>query len=276
MDSNKLRIFSYLPNPRIFKSTIVGRICGVEIEIRGDKPNELSEWLWDFDAKPLKEAENSRLKEKTTRGTKGFSNRLFKTKEFLRAHPYGSVPAAFSPDGEIGIFESNSIMRSVARIGKNTDSIYGSNPFSSSRIDSFLDASLIFARDSQIYLLSLMKNTLTNEIYNSTKVALSEWLNGIEGALSSNKFISSGYLSLADVCFVCEMALLANEQLYDPLLTERKLEFLLHEKLYDQFPKSWKHFNLLCEHSAFKPDLQPYLSKLNTKREMSNVTKRQS
>ena len=53
MTSKNLRIFTYLPNPRLFKSTIVGRICGVEIEIRGAKPNELSEWLWDFDARPL-------------------------------------------------------------------------------------------------------------------------------------------------------------------------------------------------------------------------------
>ncbi len=34
---------------------------------------------------------------------------------FLIAHPFGSVPAAFSPDGAVGIFESNSIMRAVAR-----------------------------------------------------------------------------------------------------------------------------------------------------------------
>jgi len=29
-----LRIFSYLPNPRIRKATIAARLCGVELEAR--------------------------------------------------------------------------------------------------------------------------------------------------------------------------------------------------------------------------------------------------
>jgi hypothetical protein len=30
-----LRIFSYLPNPRVWKATIAARFCGVDVEIRG-------------------------------------------------------------------------------------------------------------------------------------------------------------------------------------------------------------------------------------------------
>ena len=48
-----LRIFSYLPNPRIWKATIAGRLCGVDVEVRGASPSELQEWLWDFDARPI-------------------------------------------------------------------------------------------------------------------------------------------------------------------------------------------------------------------------------
>ena len=29
-----LRIFSYLPNPRVWKATIAGRFCEVEVEVR--------------------------------------------------------------------------------------------------------------------------------------------------------------------------------------------------------------------------------------------------
>jgi len=50
---SQLRIFSYLPNPRIWKATIAARLCGVEIEVRGSSPKELQSWLWDFDARPL-------------------------------------------------------------------------------------------------------------------------------------------------------------------------------------------------------------------------------
>lgn len=33
-----LRIFSYLPNPRIWKATIAARLCGITIDIRGLHP----------------------------------------------------------------------------------------------------------------------------------------------------------------------------------------------------------------------------------------------
>ena len=50
---SELRIFSYLPNPRIWKATIAARICGIDVEVRGASPKELESWLWDFDARPL-------------------------------------------------------------------------------------------------------------------------------------------------------------------------------------------------------------------------------
>ena len=48
---SQLRIFSYLPNPRIWKATIAARLCGVDVEVRGGSPKELASWLWDFDAR---------------------------------------------------------------------------------------------------------------------------------------------------------------------------------------------------------------------------------
>jgi elongation factor 1-gamma len=48
-----LRIFSYLPNPRLAKATIAARLCGVTVEVRGAAPRALGGWLWDFDARPL-------------------------------------------------------------------------------------------------------------------------------------------------------------------------------------------------------------------------------
>jgi len=107
---SQLRIFSYLPNPRIWKATIAARLTSVDLEIRGTAPKKLQSWLWDFDARPLSEEE-----EKSTpgevRGRVGFKGALHKTAAFLQAHPFGTVPAAFGPDGKVGIFESNSIMR---------------------------------------------------------------------------------------------------------------------------------------------------------------------
>jgi glutathione S-transferase len=142
----QLRIFSYLPNPRIWKATIAARLCGVEIELRGSSPRELQDWLWDFDARPLSEVEPQAAEKAERIGRIGFKGgRLFKTDAFLKAHPFGTVPAAFSPDSRIGIFESNSIMRAVARLGHERFALYGRDPYEASRIDSFLDTSLVFA-----------------------------------------------------------------------------------------------------------------------------------
>ena len=127
-----LRIFCYLPTPRIWKSTITARFLDINIELRGTKPSEVKDWLWDFDARPLTEKDKTRLADKTTAGKTGFSIKLYKTDAFLASQPYGTIPAAFSPDGKIGIFESNSIMRAVARASKNT-SLYGDHdPFQQS------------------------------------------------------------------------------------------------------------------------------------------------
>jgi hypothetical protein len=158
-DMSQLRIFSYLPNPRIWKATIVARLAGVDLDLRGASPEELHSWLWDFDARPFSAADGTEVSEVS--GHAGFQGKLHKTAAFLRAHPFGTVPAAFSPDGKVGIFESNSIMRAVARLGDHKLGLYGKDPYESSRIDSFLDASLVFARDSQICLLALGSRALS-------------------------------------------------------------------------------------------------------------------
>ena len=54
-----LRIFSYLPNPRVWKATIAARFCGVDVEVRGASGKELRDWLWDYDAHPLSEHERA-------------------------------------------------------------------------------------------------------------------------------------------------------------------------------------------------------------------------
>lgn len=150
-----VRIFSYLPNPRVWKAEIAGELCGVKVEVVGAEPGELAGWRWDFDARPLREGEGGSDSPLARSSRRGFSGTLFKTDAFLQAHPFGTVPAAFSPDGAVGILESNSILRAVARVGGPGHGLYGGNEYEASRIDGFLDASLVFAREVQVYLLSL-------------------------------------------------------------------------------------------------------------------------
>src|SRR6478735_12759976 len=182
----KLRIFSYLPNPRVWKATIAARFCGVDLEIRGAPAGELKGWLWDYDARPLAEGEADASTARI--GRTGLTGaRLFKTDAFLEARPFGNVPAAFAPDGKTGIFESNSIMRAVARLGQSTFSLYGRDAYEASRIDSFLDVSLVFARDSQIYLLALSDGTVDAAVHARAKAAFAIYASGLEQALSPRR-----------------------------------------------------------------------------------------
>ena len=59
--SSKIRIFSYLPNPRVWKSLITAKFANVDVEVIGDKPKNLANWLWDYDAKALSDDEKSVL-----------------------------------------------------------------------------------------------------------------------------------------------------------------------------------------------------------------------
>ena len=78
-----IRIFSYLPNPRVWKSLITAKLAKVEIKVIGDKPRNLPEWLWDFDAKKLEEIDTEELEKYKRQSKRGFKGDLFKTDEFL-------------------------------------------------------------------------------------------------------------------------------------------------------------------------------------------------
>ena len=112
-----IRIFSYLPNPRVWKSLITAKLAKVEIKVIGDKPRNLPEWLWDFDAKKLEEIDTEELEKYKRQSKRGFKGDLFKTDEFLdkntfcitepidgnEAHPGNGNTVAFKvPDEETG------------------------------------------------------------------------------------------------------------------------------------------------------------------------------
>ncbi|WP_158817449.1 glutathione S-transferase [Methylocapsa sp. S129] len=255
-----VRIFSYLPNPRLWKATIAGRLCDVEVEVRGASPDELKNWLWDFDARPITDMDLENLKGLARRSRKGFGESfLYKTDRFLEAQPFGNVPAAFSADGKIGVFESNSIMRLVARLGANRASLMGNGPFDSSRIDSFLDAGLMFGHDTQRYLLALRSDEISASAHSAAQLALANYLTGLERALTRNPhgLVGAG-ITLADICFVCELALLTNEQQFAETLRSSGLAPVLAGEQWAVFPRTLLHFDSLVRHPAFSPDLEAY------------------
>jgi elongation factor 1-gamma len=157
-----LRIFSYLPNPRIWKATIAARLCGVEVEVRGASPGELTQWLWDFDARPIAAVPAETLTAAERTGGSASATALS-----TRPMPFSKHnPSARSrpPSARMGAPAFSSRTASCAPwLGQDRFPLYGRNAYEASRIDGFLDASLVFARDAQRYLLAL-RGTVTPEL----------------------------------------------------------------------------------------------------------------
>jgi len=256
-----LRILSYLPNPRLFKATITARFSGAEIEVVGASPRELSNWLWDYEASELTDDEKSTYSAYARQAKTGFSGTIYKTDAFLVANPFGEVPTAFGGDGNVGLFESNSIMRAAARLGTNAPNLCGENALQQSRIDGFLDRTLIFARDAQRYLLTgLREKEILEPPYHEMATSLEAYLSGMEQALTSTKYIAGEALSLADIAFACELCLFSNEAYQAETLKRAGLSPLLPRVL--EYEKVRNHLHYLAEHPFFAEDLGDYFKKL--------------
>jgi glutathione S-transferase len=252
-----LRIFSYLPNPRVWKAQIAARLCGVEVEVIGAKPGELGAWLWDFNARPLTESERTADSPHARGARRGFAGTLYKTDEFLQAHPFGTVPAAFSPDGSIGVFESNSILRAVARRGATARQLYGHDDYEASRIDSFLDANLVLAREAQVYLLGI--KTLSVESHARMAAAYEFYLSGIEAALAQGTpYIAGQSLSIADISFVCDFAQFLREGHSRVELEAQDLKLISHDGP-TQYPHAYRHMLTLAATPDFSMFMGTYL-----------------
>ena len=235
---------------------IAANIGGVEIEVVGDKPENLSSWLWDYDARELLEEEKTEDSPHLRKGKRGFGGALYKTEEFLESHPFGTVPAAFSPGGEIGVFESNSILRSIARSSKH-ETLYGRNNFEASRIDSYLDANLVFAREAQVYLLEI--EHLTKEGHSRMTSTYEFYLSGIESSLSTNTFIASDYLTIADISYVCDFAQFLREGHYLEAINQKGFD-LVSKNLSQDYPLALKHLLDLSEYEEFSSVMGSYLN----------------
>ena len=240
---------------------ITAKLGGLDLEVVGDKPNNMPNWLWDFEARPISEDDKDNLKSCERISKRGFKGSLYKTDEFINQHPFGTVPAGFVGDEHLGVFESNSILRAVARECKDK-TLYGGEDINlKSRIDSYLDANLVFSREFQVYVLEL--KSLNDQFYNRMKAAYSFYIGGIENALSTGKFISGSYLTIADISFVCDVAQFLRERDRRTIINEQGYE-IISKNFEKDFPKSHKHLMNLYNKDDFQKFMKGYLDGILT------------
>lgn len=250
-----LRVLSYLPNPRLYKATIAARFSGAEIEVIGDKPYEMPNWLWDYDAKLLDDNGKAAHEKHVRIAKRGFQGKLYKTEAFLKANPFGDIPAAFGEGGKLGLFESNSIMRAAARVGPEAPALYGNSPLEAARIDGFLDRTLLFANDIQPYILA--RDNITKELHGKMADSFAGFVGGVEQALQISENIAGDALSLADVVFACELALMSTETRFMvDGLKEKGFEPIL--STLKDYPFAHQHLQKLLAMKEFAEDLGGY------------------
>ena len=121
----------------------------------------------------------------------------------------------------------------------------------------------MFARDSQIYLLAIGSGSVTTDLHASTATALAHWLGGIETALGASEYVAGGAISLADICFVAELTLLWRERYARDVLAEVGCEPVLAST--EAWPRAIAHYEELCRHEAFAPDVRPYRARLESR-----------
>jgi glutathione S-transferase len=254
-----IKIFSYLPNPRVWKALVAAQFCGVTVTVAGDKPANLQNWLWDFAARELRPDERVEDSPNARLSKRGFSGTLYKTDAFLQAHPFGTVPAAFSEDGSIGIFESNSILRAVVRAAENDQGLYGKTGDEASRVDSFLDAALVLAREAQVYLLSI--NELSPVTHERMSSAYEFYLSGINRSLATSDYIASDQLTIADIGFVCDVSQFLRERLLEDSLKQQGFA-VISKNMEREYPLATAHLKTLAAMPEFSIHLGNYLSKV--------------
>ena len=71
-------------------------------------------------------------------------------------------------------------------------------------------------------------------------------------------------LSIADICFVCEMCQLSRERAHIKILNQLDFNLIYNRKtLNKKYKQAMQHFDNLCNHSAFSPDIEPLMKKLS-------------
>ena len=143
---------------------------------------------------------------------------------------FGLIPSARCRRRSALTARSESSNRTaVARLGHERFALYGHDPYEASRIDGFLDASLVFARDAQICLFALREPTVPPDSHTRVKEAFTIYAAGIEQALQPDRmFLVGNDVTLADICFVAELSLFSNERTRHQALEKSGLEPILN------------------------------------------------
>jgi glutathione S-transferase len=149
------------------------------------------------------------------------------TDEFRRPNPRHKIPVL--RHGALALTESAAILHYLSETFPPATKVYAPSDA----------ASLVFARDAQIYLLSLGSGTVSAETHARARDGFAVYAAGINQALSPDRqFLVGNTITIADICFVAELSLFFNERTRARELEKKGLEPILHAKVETDFPRA--------------------------------------
>lgn len=118
------------------------------------------------------------------------------TADYMRnCHPLGRQPVLQTEEGYL--FESNAIVRYVARLDKTNSGLYGSTPYEASQVDMWLDFGLT-ELDSKTY--PYVHNVFFGKpLPEDTNDLVSNALGGLDAWLETRTFLVGERLTIADI-----------------------------------------------------------------------------
>jgi elongation factor 1-gamma len=241
------------------KTTVAARFANIEVEIRGAPARKLRDRLWDDDARSPTDNERGALV--STTGRVGLTEvKLFKTEAFLESRRLEMYRQPLAPTGRstFSIPTASCVLQYAS--GDPVPALWP-RPLRGLTDRWFLDVSLIFARDSQIYLLALSDGLATEAIQARAREAFVIYASGADGRFRpvTRRWSLTTSLLLTSLCVragpVHERTAAVDQ------LNTRGLGNL-HQDVDREYTRMTAHSAKCLEYEHFKPDLTPYVCKL--------------
>jgi len=107
---------------------------------------------------------------------------------------------------EEGLFESNSILRYVARLGEEKHSLYGKSIVETTKIDSFLDVGLTYDNQVAHWIYPILGFMPLNEGNRDASITrVKNILLGLNRHLTGKEFLVGSTVTIADIAMTCHL-----------------------------------------------------------------------
>jgi len=179
--------------------------------------------------------------------------------EFTKINPNGKIPVLVTEEG--ALFESNTILRYIARISKQAK-LYGNNTYEEALVDQQLDWFISYFEPVYLHIaLPITGNRPYNQgVYDKALDALKEMLKQIEDTLKTTQYLIGATFTLADIYLVQYIHFL--------------FRFVLDEKGRKPYPNLAKYYLNLANEPNVKDVLgRPFLTKTAMKPYVSAAEK---